>query len=432
MATIGSYKGVAINAGTDAEVAAQMAAIDGGTISKAVPVTQTTENNPKLASISSQIQGIAAQIPALTANVNAVTSGNLNNTQQPVNLPTQTDTTTPQYQNAITSGASLTAPVSTDTMPSWLQKYLDTQTPPPSSTDAYNSAYNNSGIQGANADVLAKQNEVKQAQSDLLDTQAQLKAITDQAATIPMQLMQGADARGVTTSQLGKQENSRLRTVALQAIPLQSQILLQQAKIASAQGNLDYAQGLQTQAQDKMNTLFKLQSEDATNLYNYKQKLIDTVFSYADKEQQTALAQQQTLQTQTYNTQQNNLNYTQSVASTAIANGQSDIATSIMKLNSSSPTYMQDVASLAGSIQPKTTTTTSTTGSTKFDLNTAIADMSSQLSSVIGGEGYISKEDWARALNAWTSAGGKSADFIANFKYLANSGNPDYVYQGLE
>jgi hypothetical protein len=139
-------------------------------------------------------------------------------------------------------------------------------------------------------------------------------------------------------------------------LPLESQALAIQAKITSDQGNLTYSQDLLNQATNKLDTLYKLYSDDATNLYNYKQNLINVVYDYASKQEQAALDAQKTAESQAFTTQQNNLNYSQTIANTAITNGQANIASQIMKLDPTSPTYMNDVSTLAGQIQPKAET----------------------------------------------------------------------------
>ncbi len=309
-----------------------------------VPV-QTTENNPNLASISSQIQNISAQIPELTKNVNAITSTNLNQSN-PVTLPTQTQTKIP----ATTPIPDLSG------LPDYLQAFINTTSPPPSTAESYNKANTESGITSAQQTVASNQNIVTQDQAQLQGIQSQLQAIQANGLAAQQTLESQAGGKDVTSSFLGAQQQEISRQTAIQSLPLQSQALAVQAKITSDQGNLTYSQDLLNQATDKLNTLYKIYSDDATNTYNYKQNLINVVYDYASKQEQAALDAQKTAVSQAFTTQQNNLNYAQSIANTAIANGQSSIAAQLMKLDPTSPTYMNDVSNLAGQVKPKPTT----------------------------------------------------------------------------
>jgi len=66
----------------------------------------------------------------------------------------------------------------------------------------------------------------------------------------------------------------------------------------------------------------------------------------------------------------------------------------------------------------------------KFNLNTAIADMTKRMNQpgIRGKDRYISPQSWDEAITAWTSAGGKLDDFIKNFKYLVNPADPQDYY----
>lgn len=84
----------------------------------------------------------------------------------------------------------------------------------------------------------AKQNQlygVNTAQAAIQDLSAQLTGIKNEAAAIPLQLQQGAAERGVTTTQLGRQENSRLRTNAIAALGVSTLLAASQGQLANAQ-----------------------------------------------------------------------------------------------------------------------------------------------------------------------------------------------------
>lgn len=73
------------------------------------------------------------------------------------------------------------------------------------------------------------------------DLTAQLTAIKNEAAAIPLQLQQGAAERGVTTSLLRAQENSRLRTNAIAALGVSTTLAALQGQMATAQYYADRA-----------------------------------------------------------------------------------------------------------------------------------------------------------------------------------------------
>jgi hypothetical protein len=74
-------------------------------------------------------------------------------------------------------------------------------------------------------------------------------------------------------------------------LPLQSAGLLAQAKISAAQGDLETSQMLKTQAQNRLDKAFELQTNYETALFNWKQDLADKVMEYADARQKEALDQ---------------------------------------------------------------------------------------------------------------------------------------------
>lgn len=82
---------------------------------------------------------------------------------------------------------------------------------------------------------------VNAAQQTISDLSAQLTGIKNEAAAIPLQLQQGAADRGVTIPQLGAQQNSRLRTNAIQALSVSTLLAASQGQLANAQALADRA-----------------------------------------------------------------------------------------------------------------------------------------------------------------------------------------------
>lgn len=82
---------------------------------------------------------------------------------------------------------------------------------------------------------------VNEAQRNLADLSSQLTTLKNEADAIPLQLQQGAAERGVTTSTLGAQQNSRLRTNAIAALGISSLLAASQGQLANAQAMADRA-----------------------------------------------------------------------------------------------------------------------------------------------------------------------------------------------
>lgn len=80
--------------------------------------------------------------------------------------------------------------------------------------------------------------ELSKTQTDL---SSQLKALQNEAAAIPLQLMQGASDRGVTTPVLGRQENSRLRTNAIAALGVSTLLEASRGNLTTALSLVDRA-----------------------------------------------------------------------------------------------------------------------------------------------------------------------------------------------
>jgi len=199
----------------------------------------------------------------------------------------------------------------------------------PNSQDIYNS----SGVQ-----------EVNQARQQVNNLTAQINAITSKAQADQLSVI--GQGRGIPEVIIGGQQAQISREAAIQALPLQ-------ALLASAQGNLELAQ-------QHLDTTFKLRLEDATNAFNYQKDLAKYALDVADKKQALAIAKLEKQDDRNFALLKDTINYGQTLASEAIKNGQPQIAAKIGQLDHNSPTYSQDLAQLAGQIQQKTTSSTST------------------------------------------------------------------------
>lgn len=124
-------------------------------------------------------------------------------------------------------------------------------------------------------------------ESTLRDLGAQLTGIKNEAAAIPLQLMQGASERGVTTPVLGAQENSRLRTNAIAALGVSTLLSAAQGQLANAQSMADRA------VAQKYDPIEEKISAGMNNL-----QLIMNSPQYSQDEKKQAFQQQQYLQAQ--------------------------------------------------------------------------------------------------------------------------------------
>ncbi len=220
---------------------------------------------------------------------------------------------------------------------------------PASASDQYATDYAASGID-------QKQNQYNTDEQAALDAASRLQGINAQIAGITAQGQAAAlDVQGQPA--LGSFQDAQTaeisRQAAIRALPLQAQALATQAEVAAAQGKAGLSQQILQQAQQHLDTVFQLHQTDSTNQYKYKTDLINSVYQYATKQEQAQLDSQKTAQQQAFTQQQNQLNYAQSLSTAAIANGAPKVAAQIAALNPQSPTYSQDVATLAAQIPQK-------------------------------------------------------------------------------
>jgi len=194
--------------------------------------------------------------------------------------------------------------------------------------------------------------KIQQKQQAVNNFTNQLNAITAKAAADKLSLV--GQGRGVSDVIIGGQQAQIDREAAIQSLPISAQL-------AAAQGDLN-------SAQDRLSTLFKIRSEDAEHKYNYKVKVIDAVYNYATAKQKAALDKKKIQDEREFDLLKLDINAAQSLAETAIANGQPSLAARLMALDHNSATYKSDVANLAKGIYvaPKVSTSDGGVGSDGF------------------------------------------------------------------
>lgn len=274
--------------------------------------------------------------------------------------------------SVVSPPASTTSTTGTDTSSSDGAANLDlynkllTAIQPPSSADTLATDNTNAGIDQKQADVNTNSAAVLAAQSKLSALNASVQGITDNATAQKLALT--GQGRGITTGVISGESARIDKEAAIQALPLQVQVLGAQADVAAAQGNATLSQQILTQAQDQVDNIFQAQQTDITNKYTYQKNLVDQYYSLATTEEQAQLDAKKTADAQAFTTQQNNLNNAQSIAATAVQAGQADIAAKITQLDPASPTFTTDLAKLEAQIQPKTSTAATQTWSDPYSL----------------------------------------------------------------
>ena len=231
-------------------------------------------------------------------------------------------------------------------IPPYLQAYLDTPAPP-SAADQYTAMY---GKPPTKEELAAKEQAQQEATAQLNALNAQLAGVTASSQAANLQLEQEAGGKDVTGTYLGRQQQEVNRQAAIQALPVQAQILAQQAIV---QNNTN----LLNSAQAKVNDYFKLVMQDMDNKYNYNLALGEKVFQYMTKQEQRQWDTKEKQETRDYNMMINNLNQAQTWATSAISQGQGSLAGQIMALDPKSANYQVELGRLASQIKPKATGT---------------------------------------------------------------------------
>lgn len=201
------------------------------------------------------------------------------------------------------------------------QSYLDRLAPPPSSADAYNKAQRESGVM--------------QKQQLVTDLTGKLNSIVSQGQQNQLNVV--GQGRGIPEAIIGGQQAQFARETAIQALPVQAQL-------SAAQGDLDAAE-------EHLNTLFKIYSDDATNEYNYKKGINEAIYNFTDKKNQEKLKEIQIGQDRAYQEKRDSIKEQQDYAQMALSNNQGSLSASISRLNVNSPTYKEDLSKLIGKIK---------------------------------------------------------------------------------
>ncbi len=262
--------------------------------------------------------------------------------------------TTPDYSSAIPIVNPVDQQDPTKQREDSLKDYLKQLTEAPSSADAYNRAQRETGI-------LEKQKLV----GDLTGT---LNGIVARGQA--NQLAQVGQGRGIPEAIIGGIQAQIGRETAIAALPIQAQL-------EAAQGNLEMAN-------DNLDKLFKIYSDDAKNEYEYKKEQKKMVYEYATEKEKRALEKLDKQEERAYQEKKDILATNKTIAIEAAKNG----------ATAGTLTKIANAGSLAEAI--------STAG--KYMLNTQVVKLDNGNTVVIDSTGRVIK-----------SLGGAKAETGNNF-----------------
>lgn len=171
-----------------------------------------------------------------------------------------------------------------------IQRMLESFNSQPTGADIYRQAQNETGI-------LQKQQLVS-------DLSGQLNQITAQSQANQLQVT--GQGRGIPEAIIGGQQAQIAKEAAINALPVAAQL-------AAAQGNLQMAE-------QNLNTLFKIKSDDAKNKYEFQSNVLKTVYDFADKKDQQKLASIDKQLDREYAVKQKNLDDVKDITKQALVN----------------------------------------------------------------------------------------------------------------
>lgn len=224
-----------------------------------------------------------------TPSTNVINAPTLGATNTKLTFPEPTTTKTPTIPPVATTDQQISDAEKKSKED--FQSYLDNLTAPPDSADAYKKAQKQTQI-------LEKQNKVN-------DLTGQLNSIVATGEKNKLSLV--GQGRGIPEVIIGGQQAEIGRETAIQALPVQAQL-------SAVQGDLDTAE-------QNLNTLFKIYSDDATNNYNYKKSVNEAVYKFADSQDKAKLERLQKQQDREYEQSQRDLKARQDIALEATKNG---------------------------------------------------------------------------------------------------------------
>jgi len=226
----------------------------GATTSVATPINRLS-SNASFGGGSIGGSNLASNTPNIPSS-NVINTPTLGAQNTKLTFPEQT---VPDYSQLIPTPQEQVVADATKTKDTALQDLLDTIKDPPSSADAYKKAQRETGI-------LKKQQEV----NDLTGT---LNGIVAKGEANQLALI--GQGRGIPEAIIGGQQAQIARETAIAALPVQAQLSAATGALESAEQSLD--------------TLYKIYSQDAQNEYEYKREVKKLVYESASEKEKRAL-----------------------------------------------------------------------------------------------------------------------------------------------
>lgn len=232
------------------------------------------------------------------------------------------EATIPNYSQAIPASIETQVADATKEKDTSLKDYLDTiLNEAPNSEDAYQKAQ--------------RETQILQKQQLVNDLSGQLNGIVNKGQANQLSLV--GQGRGIPEAIIGGQQAQIGRETAIAALPVQAQL-------SAAQGNLEMAN-------DNLDTLFKIYSDDAKNEYEYKKEVKKAVYDVATAKEKRELEKLDKMEERNYQETKDLNDERLAYSKMAFANGQSSLGAKMAKLDYKSPTFRQDLAQLQSQLK---------------------------------------------------------------------------------
>lgn len=181
---------------------------------------------------------------------------------------------------------------------------------------------------GNGADRLAKlekQYGLQQKEQAVNALTTQLNSITAKAQADQLRLE--GQGRGITDVIIGGQQAQINREAAIAALPVQAQLAAAQGDLALAQSHID--------------KMYQIQSQDAQARFQFKASVIQSVYEFADKQEQRKLDEKREQEARAYAEQQDFLKTQNNLLSMAVQQGAPQ---SVVSLISNAKTTQEAIA----------------------------------------------------------------------------------------
>lgn len=252
-----------------------------------------------------------------TPTTNVIGGNTLVGNQNPLVVPEQKIT---DFSEFIPTPIDIQGEKAQKTTEKTLEDYLSELTKAPDIADSYRKAQQET-------DILNKQKIVG-------DLTGQLNAIVNKGQANQLSLI--GQGRGIPEAIIGGQQAQIGRETAIAALPVQAQL-------SAAQGNLEMAN-------DNLDKLFKIYSEDAKNEHESRVAVKKMVYEYATTKEKRVLEKLDKQEERAYQEKLNLQKEAQDYAKMAFANNQGSLGAKIASLNYKSPTFRQDLSNLTSRI----------------------------------------------------------------------------------